>query len=152
MDISPALEDYLESILIIRNKKQVVRVKDIADFLNVKAPSVSDALSTLKQKNLVVQERYGAIEMTPDGVKLAEKIFSKHISLTSFFSQVLNLDEHTAEDEACKIEHYLSKETLRRIELLTLFFDRSVPSDMKHVLHAMFDQKITSCGQTSTKL
>ena len=141
MDISPALEDYLESILIIRNKKQIVRLKDIAEILNVKAPSVSDALSALKQKNLVTQERYGKIELTAAGAKLAEKIFSKHISLTSFFSRVLDLDETIAEDEACKIEHYLSKETLRRIELLTLFFERSIQSDTQNTLRAMFDKK-----------
>lgn len=147
MDISPALEDYLESILIIRNKNQVVRVKDIAAFLQVKAPSVSDAVGALKKKGLVQQERYGYIELTETGLKQARKIFSKHTSLTSFFTEILALDNDSAEEEACKIEHFLSKKTLERIKSFGSFFDSHVDQSIKQ----QFKQYLEAQAQDASK-
>jgi DtxR family transcriptional regulator, Mn-dependent transcriptional regulator len=113
--ISPAQEDYLEAILVIGNDKRIVRVKDLAEVMNVKAPSVNEALSNLKKRGLILQEKYSHVELTKEGEKLAELVYKKHETLKNFFHDVLGVDEKTAEDDACKIEHYLSKTTIKRM-------------------------------------
>jgi len=115
LTISPSLEDYLEGIFILKQKKKIVRVKDLARYLKVKAPSVIDALKKLKEKNLIVHEYYGYIELTQEGVNKAKTLYERHIMLKKFLHQILRMDEKIAEKDACKIEHYLSKETLERI-------------------------------------
>jgi len=115
LTISPSLEDYLESIFVIKQKKQIVRVKDLAKHLKVKAPSVIEVLKRLEEKNLIVHEYYGYIELTQEGINKAKVLYERHIMLKKFLHQVLGIDEEIAETDACKIEHYLSKETLERI-------------------------------------
>jgi len=113
--ISPSLEDYLESIFVIKQKKQTVRVKDLARYLKVKAPSVVEVLRKLKEKNLIVHEYYGYIELTQEGINKAKALYEKHVMLKKFLHQILGIDEKIAETDACKIEHYLSKETFERV-------------------------------------
>ncbi|MEW6534315.1 MAG: metal-dependent transcriptional regulator [Candidatus Auribacterota bacterium] len=120
-EISPALENYLESILIIQNKKGLVRVTDLAQFTDVKAPSVIEAVSNLKKKGLVIHERYGHIELTGKGLSIARKLYAKHTMLKKFFHEVLGLDEDKAEADACTVEHYLSKEALHTMLMFTEF-------------------------------
>jgi len=115
LTISPSLEDYLESIFVIKQKKQTVRVKDLARHLKVKAPSVVEVLRKLKEKNLIVHEYYGYIELTQEGINKAKAVYERHIMLKKFLYQILGIDEKIAETDACRIEHYLSKETLERI-------------------------------------
>ena len=115
LTISPSLEDYLESIFVIKQKKQTVRVKDLARHLRVKAPSVVEVLRRLKEKNLIVHEYYGYIELTQEGIDKAKAVYERHIMLKKFLYQILGIDEKIAETDACRIEHYLSKETLERI-------------------------------------
>jgi len=115
LTISPSLEDYLESIFVIKQKKQTVRVKDLARHLKVKAPSVVEVLRKLKEKNLIVHEYYGYIELTQEGINKAKALYERHIMLKKFLHQILGIDEEIAETDACRIEHYLSKETLERI-------------------------------------
>ena len=113
--MSPALEDYLESILIIEKEKEHVRVKDVAKFIDVKPPSVIEALKHLEEKKLVVHEHYGYIKLTNEGLSQAEDIYERHNTLNKFLNQILGVEEKIAEKDACKIEHYLSKETLEKI-------------------------------------
>lgn len=121
MDISASLENYLESILIIQNRKGFVRVTDLAHFTNVKAPSVIEAVNNLKKKGLVLHERYKHIELTPKGLQLAKKLYAKHLMLKKFFHGILGVDEAIAEEDACTIEHYLSKESLNKMVLFNEF-------------------------------
>lgn len=113
--ISPSMEDYLESIFIIQQKRKVVRVKDIVEFNKVKAPSVIEALSKLQGKGLVFHERYGYIELTRQGSIIAKDVYKKHKMLKKFFHNILGIKEKFAEEDACKIEHYLSQETINRM-------------------------------------
>ena len=115
LSISPSLEDYLESIFVLKQRNQIVRVKDLARYLKVKAPSVVEVLRKLKERNLIVHEYYGDIELTQEGLNKAKALYEKHIMLKKFLHQILGIDEKIAETDACKIEHYLSKETLERI-------------------------------------
>ncbi len=131
MNISPALEDYLESIFIINAKKSSVRVKDMAKFAGVKPPSVIEALNHLQDKGLVEHEPYGYIELTSEGHKLAESIYEKHNILKKFFNEILGIDEKTAGEDACRIEHYLSKETLDRIVNFIRFIETAPSAEQK---------------------
>jgi len=115
VNITPSLEDYLESIYILKQKKRTVRVKDLAKYLNVKAPSVVEVLKKLEEKNLVVHRYYEDVELTKNGVSKAKTVYKKHNLLKKFLYDILGLEEKIAEVDACRIEHYLSKETLERI-------------------------------------
>ncbi len=114
-NLSPAHEDYLESILILQNKNDEVRVKDLADCLKVSAPSVNEALCNLKDKGFVNHERYGTITLSEQGKIIASKVYKRHQIISNFLSKVLGVDAKIAEQDACKIEHYLSKETVNKI-------------------------------------
>ncbi|HEY8444352.1 MAG TPA: metal-dependent transcriptional regulator [Clostridia bacterium] len=116
--ISPSLEDYLEAIYNLRRLNSSVRVTDIAIELGIAKPSVNNAISLLKEKGFVNQERYGLVELTEAGEKRAEYILSKHTNIKAFLMKVLGVDEVTAEVEACKIEHVISDDTVSRMKLL----------------------------------
>ena len=128
LSISPAQEDYLESIFIIQKKRKIARVKDIAAFIRVKAPSVIEAVSSLQKKGLVLHERYGHIELTPRGLQKAKKLYKKHQLLKSFFCEILGIEETQAEEDACRIEHYLSSETVKKM-LAFMEFIANTPGD-----------------------
>ena len=115
LTISPSLEDYLESIFVLKKRNQTVRVKDLAEHLKIKASSVVEGLRKLQEKHLVVHEHYGYIELTQEGVNRAKAIYERHVVLKKFLHRILGVDEKNAEQDACKIEHYLSKESLERI-------------------------------------
>ncbi len=115
MNITPILEDYLERILIMQQQNTVARVKDLANYFQVKAPSVVDALKKLKSMGLIDHEFYGFVVLTPKGKSIAQEIYNKHLLLKDFLKKVLHVNELVAEDDACKIEHYLSKETINNI-------------------------------------
>ena len=128
--ITPALEDYLESILIIKNRGKIPRVKDIARLINVKAPSVNEALSQLQKKGFIVHERYGYIEMTPKGLKKAKKLYKRHNLIKKFFHNILGLEKEIAEIDACRIEHYLSNATLdRMVSFIDFIEGKSIKPD-----------------------
>lgn len=111
-------EDYLEAFYVIGIKNDVVRVKDVSNFLNVTMPSVVSAVRSLSEKGLVQQERYGHIELTQEGEEIAKTIYARHQLLYKFFHEVLGLEETEAQENACRVEHHLSKEALKGIEKL----------------------------------
>ncbi|HID61995.1 MAG TPA: metal-dependent transcriptional regulator [Anaerolineae bacterium] len=113
--LSQSNEDYLEAILILSLKRGVVRVKDLAARLGVKAPSVVAAMKRLAQEGLVRHEHYGYVELTGRGLQLAQKIHARHKVLFRFLHVFLGVDEETAERDACQIEHSVSPETMERI-------------------------------------
>jgi DtxR family Mn-dependent transcriptional regulator len=112
------LEDYLEAIKILTLNKKVTRVKEISEFLEVKSSSVVSALNILKDKGYIKQEKYGYIELTETGDKEAVKILSKHRIVMKFLVNILKVSENTAKNDACKIEHIISEETLKKMILL----------------------------------
>lgn len=114
--LTASLEDYLEIIHILRQSVSDVGVTDIAKALGISKPSVTRAIKSLKNNSLVIQEKYGKIVLTPEGEKIAESVYSKHKVLRKFLKEVLGISEGTAEIDACKIEHVISKETLEGVE------------------------------------
>jgi DtxR family Mn-dependent transcriptional regulator len=116
--LTKSLEDYLEAIKILTLDKKVTRVKEISEFLDVKSSSVVSALNILKNKGYIKQEKYGYIELTEIGDKEATKILNKHRIVMKFLVNVLKVSENTAKNDACKIEHIISEETLKKMILL----------------------------------
>ena len=110
--LSQSLEDYLEAIYVIGLDNKVVRVKEIASFLDVKTPSVVDAVSKLTESGFVNHEKYGYLELTVEGERLAKKIHLKHEKIYKFFKDVLIVSDDISKKDACKVEHYISKETM----------------------------------------
>ena len=115
MTLTQSMEDYLEAIYEIDRTKRAVRVKDVADKLGVTMPSVNGALKNLESKGLIRHEKYEYIELTSEGEVRASRIFSRHQTLTRFLVDILGVETSTAEAEACKIEHVLSRETMQKI-------------------------------------
>jgi len=112
---SQSVEDYLEALYVIGLGQKVVRVKDVAQALGVTMPSVVAAVRILSEKGLVEQEKYGHIELTEKGQTVAAEIYARHQMLFAFFSEILGLDPAVAEQDACRVEHYLSPEARERL-------------------------------------
>ncbi|HEY5500519.1 MAG TPA: metal-dependent transcriptional regulator [Candidatus Humimicrobiaceae bacterium] len=126
--LSHCLEDYLEAIYIINIDKKVVRVKELAEFLKVKTPSVVDAVSKLAKKGLVSHEKYGYLSLSKAGNNIARNIYSKHSYIYKFLNGVLGVNDLSSEEDACGIEHHISKPTLDKIVKFMNFIEEN-PGD-----------------------
>lgn len=111
MPVTSSLQDYLEVILNLIQEKNTARVTDIADRLDIAKPSVIQALTLLKEKGLIVQDRYGPVELTAEGKRYALNIRHRHKVIYGFLTQVLGVSPEAAEQDACLMEHDLSNET-----------------------------------------
>jgi DtxR family Mn-dependent transcriptional regulator len=122
-DLSANMEDYMETISLLAARNRVVRVKDIAKTLKITMPSVTAALGKLREKDLIFYEKYGFIELTDKGKRVAELVYRKHSFLKRFFGEILRMEQSSADEEACRIEHHLSPEACRRLYRLVEFHD-----------------------------
>ena len=113
--LTASLEDYLEAIFLIIQKKQAARSKDIASHLKVRAASVTSALRLLSDKGLINYAPYDIITLTKEGERAALDIVQKHKALYTFLKDVLRVDEQEAEQGACKLEHAISPVILKRL-------------------------------------
>ena len=109
------MEDYLEKIVMITEGKEAVTVTNISRVLGVTKPSVISALKKLSERGLIKHERYGSVELTIEGKKIAEDVLRRHKVLGKFFIEVLGIDPDTAWKDACKMEHFISPITSRRL-------------------------------------
>ena len=119
MNIYESAEDYLERILMIREKKGVVYSIDIAHELNFSKPSVSVAMKRLRENGYIQMDADGAITLLPPGEEIATRIYARHQLLTEFLTQ-LGVSPKNAAADACKIEHDISEESYERIKKMTL--------------------------------
>ena len=113
-DVGKSAEDYLESMIVLKEKNGYIRSVDIAEHLGVTKPSVSNAMKRLREENYIEMNRSGFITLTEKGMEIADKIYTRHKKLTDFFT-ALGVDPQVAEDDACKIEHDISDETFDAI-------------------------------------
>ena len=130
VSLSSSMEDYLEAIAVLKEKDGVARVRDISRLLGVEPPSVASALGNLSKSGLVIHERYGYVELTSKGEKLAENIGRRHKMLYEFLTEILNINPRVAQQDACQMEHSVSSQT---VEKITKFIDfvRTRPQDDK---------------------
>ena len=113
--LSSCLEDYLETVLVLKREKKVVRMRDIAKHMGVAMSSAHSAIKRLAVAGLVNHRRYESIELTEKGENMAKKILDRHNLLTQLLRDVIGVHAETAEKDACAIEHHVSQETIRRI-------------------------------------
>ncbi|RPJ07764.1 MAG: metal-dependent transcriptional regulator [Spirochaetaceae bacterium] len=123
MELTSSLEDYIEAIYEIIEENEAVRAKDISQRLGVKNSSVTGALRILSEKALVNYEPYGIITLTTTGREIARNVTEKHKTLSSFFMQVLGVDEKTAGETACKMEHAMSDDLRKRLHRYLLLLE-----------------------------
>ena len=110
MSLQESGEMYLETILLLSKKKNLVRAVDVAEEMGYSKPSVSRALTRLREEDLILTNRDGYIAFTEAGRAIAEKVYKRHELLTQFIMR-LGVDSKTAEQDACRIEHVISDET-----------------------------------------
>lgn len=115
MHTNESAENYLETILMLSQELPVVRSVDIANGLGYKKSSVSIAMKNLREKNYITVSDAGFITLTEAGKEIAEMIYERHEFLSSWLIK-LGVDEKTASEDACKIEHVISKESFEAIK------------------------------------
>ncbi|MEF2770091.1 MAG: metal-dependent transcriptional regulator [Acutalibacteraceae bacterium] len=114
MHLQESGEMYLETIYVL-SKNGVVRSLDVAEYMGFSKPSVSRAVGLLKQGGYLIMDRDGSLTLTEDGLDVAKKIYERHTLLSDFLVR-LGVDENTAAEDACKIEHDISDESFAAIK------------------------------------
>lgn len=115
MHINESAENYLETILMLSKKLPVVRSVDIANELGFKKSSVSIAMKNLRENNHITVTDAGFIYLTESGKSIADMIYERHEFLTSWLVS-LGVPEEIASEDACKMEHVISKESFEAIK------------------------------------
>ncbi len=115
MKTTESVENYLETILILSHTKPSVRSIDIVEELGFKKSSISVAMKHLRESEYITVSKEGFITLTPAGQKIAEMIFEKH-RIISRFLILLGVDEKTATEDACRIEHVISEESFNALK------------------------------------
>lgn len=115
MTLNESSENYLETILMLGNELPVVRSVDIAERMGFKKSSVSVAMKQLRENDYITVTKAGFIYLTDKGREVAEMIYERHEFLKSWLMR-LGIDEKTASEDACRMEHDISKESFRAIK------------------------------------
>ena len=115
MTLHESGEDYLEAILKLREEKGQVRSIDVAGELGVTKPSVSVAMKKLREAGHITMDENGLLSLTDQGEAVAQRIYERHRILTQLLMG-LGVDEATAAQEACKIEHHISDDTFQKMK------------------------------------
>lgn len=113
--ISKALEEYIKTMYILKKQNGEIRVTDIAEKMNCSKASVTKSLNILKEKKLVEYEAYGKINLTHEAEELAQKILEAYDIVYLFFSEVLNMNDESAKEEAEKVKLVISDEALNEL-------------------------------------
>lgn len=116
MNIQESAEMYLETILILSNKSDLVRSIDIVNYTGYTKPSISRAVNLLKKHGYLDIDEKGFITMTSTGSTIAKNIYERHCVLTDLLISI-GVSKETAKQDACKMEHVISKETFKKIKV-----------------------------------
>ncbi|MDO4546679.1 MAG: metal-dependent transcriptional regulator [Clostridia bacterium] len=115
MRILKSSEDYLEAMLMMKERHGYIRSIDIATELGVTKPSVSYATKRLRENGYITMDKDGLITLTETGMEIAQRIYERHKMLTQFLL-ALGVDEDVARADACKIEHDISDQTFQAMK------------------------------------
>ncbi len=115
MNIYESAENYLEAILIVRERKGLVRSIDVVNQLGFSKPSVSVAMKRLRENGYISMDEAGVITLLPAGEEIAQRIYERHRTLTEVFT-ALGVSPEVAAADACKVEHDLSDETFQKLK------------------------------------
>lgn len=108
-------EMYLEAIYVLSQKSSAVRSIDIGEYMGYSKPSVSRAVRLLKKRGLIDSDKDGYLVLTEEGKKQAMRIYERHTLLTKLLITI-GVDEETAAEDACRVEHYISDKTFEAIK------------------------------------
>ena len=108
-------EDYLEAILILSQRLPMVRSIDVANYMEFSKPSVSVAVANLKSARLLTVASDGGLHLTDAGRALAEQVYERHLLLTKLLI-TMGVDENTAQEDACRVEHVISQASFEKIK------------------------------------
>ncbi|MFA9380555.1 MAG: metal-dependent transcriptional regulator [Acetanaerobacterium sp.] len=110
-------ENYLETILVLHQRSGYVRSIDIASELGFTKPSISRAMSILRENGYItMDDKNGQILLTDKGREKAEKVYERHCMITRYLTEVLGVSPETADTDACRIEHIISQESFDRMK------------------------------------
>lgn len=115
MEVRESGEMYLETIYILSQKSSSVRAIDVGAYMGFSKPSVSRAVGLLKKENLVETDEHGCLKLTTTGLDRAKRIYERHTLLTQLLIDI-GVDEETASEDACRVEHYISDKTFDAIK------------------------------------
>ena len=115
MSLNESGEMYLESIYVLCKKKSSVRSIDVAEYMNYTKPSVSRGVGLLKKQGYITVDEDGYITLTETGIERAQKIYERHTVLTKILV-FLGVDEETAAEDACRIEHVISDKSFEALK------------------------------------
>ena len=115
MRLQESGEMYLETIYVLSKKSKDVHSVDVGEYMGYSKPSVSRAIGLLKNGGFVLMSKDGALTLTPEGRQVAEKIYERHTLVTAFLEK-LGVDQETAAEDACKMEHDISDTTFDAIK------------------------------------
>jgi len=146
--ISPAMEDYLETIYLLVGERKVARVRDIAKARSVRPGSVTPAMQKLGRMGLIRYTQREYIDLTPEGEEVARRTLARHELLRRFFQDVLRTSAQNARADACSMEHYLSDEGMDRLTRLFEFIQRC-PRSRDEFLDLIHTCPIVNPGQPS---
>lgn len=113
--LTESMEDYLEAILALERRYKVARAKDIAERLQVQRGTVTGALKSLADKDLINYAPYSYVTLTPQGAAIATEIRRRHQVIRNFLTEVLRIPPDTAETTACRMEHVVEGMVLDRL-------------------------------------
>jgi len=111
-------EDYLRGLYILEEKKDEIKSIDLAHYLNVSKPSVSEMIKELDEEGLVFHKKYSKLKFTPKGRRIAQKLTSKHRLIELFLKNVLKIDSKNVHQEAHRLEHAFSDESIEKLRKL----------------------------------
>ncbi|WP_333860591.1 metal-dependent transcriptional regulator [Clostridium sp.] len=115
MKVQESAENYLETILVLSKRNGSVRSIDIVKELGFTKPSISVAMKNLRQNNYIIMDEEGYIKLTSDGLKIASKVYERHIIISKVLVK-LGVCEKQAAEDACRIEHVISEESFEAIK------------------------------------
>lgn len=115
MNLRESGEMYLETVYILSQKSSTVRGIDVGEYMGFSKPSVSRAVGLLKKEGFVATDANGYIKLTEEGEKRAKVIYERHMLLSQLLMNI-GVDEKTAAEDACRIEHYISEKTFDAIK------------------------------------
>ena len=115
MTLHESGEMYLETVYILSQKSSAVRAIDVGEYMGFSKPSVSRAVGILKKDGLLITDEQGYLKLTESGETKAKIIYERHMLLSRLLTD-LGVDEKTAAEDACRIEHYISEKTFDAIK------------------------------------
>lgn len=146
--MSSSVEDYLEALYLLTEEKDEVGTSDIASFLGITLPSVTEMLKKLRKKGLINYEKYGNISLTSPGKKIGKRVSGRHDDLVTFL-KLLGVDEETAQLDACRVEHVVGENTMKKLRNFLNFVDEAPeePTWLEHYRHFVETGKHPECDR-----